>query len=379
MTLRLGEYVVRGELNNTKPFSTFGCFELAGREVPIVFELTGDCAPDLKGKRICFEAVPPPGEAAGKPPKVADRLIGVTGTASAAGWVRTFTCSTEEFCRRAKLGEAPPTTWQRHLYLEFFTQHGRTLIELGGSLLEYEAGGGDSEEGEDWRPLPHQGAPMPPDPNEERPAEEDGPVGPEIIILRPTGEIERVDPREALEPRAPWEEPCDLQGQLDAQTAAVERAIRGQDDGEDPDQMIAELELMDHLITHEDGDPLALAFLTPRRLPPPDEIPEARIEPLLKGLLAELALCGVALHVCEHFTLRETYRLLLEKIGSEWTYHPQLRGTMWAQHYMTSEYCPQCEEEFQRKYEEFNREFNKRQEAGNAENESAGEEEKPWG
>lgn len=342
MALRLGDYVIRGELNNTKDYSTFGRLELAGAEAPFAFELTGNCDPDLRGKRIRFEAAPsyenPP-----ELPKVAGHLIGVTGTITAANWGKAFECSTKEFVRRASFGEPPPTTWKRLLYFEFYSQHGRTLIELLGPKLEYDAGGVD---GEDWRPLPEQ---------ERRTEALAEPDFPEIVVVHRTGEVEHIDPREYLDQHEASDTMSRLQRLLDSQNDAVERAIRGESDkdSDDIDGCIAEMELMDYLIDHKEGDPLALAFQTPRRLPLPDEIPEDQIEPLLKSLLAELALFNIALHVCEHYSLRDTYRLLVEKLHDEWTYHPELAGTGWVQNYMTSEYCPKCDEECDRDYEEF--------------------------
>jgi hypothetical protein len=350
MALRLGPHVIRGELNNTKRFSTFGRFEIVGRETPIVVELTGDCGPDLKGKRVYFEAAPAPTEAPERPNEIAGHLIGVTGTIAADSWVRVFDCSPEEFYRRAKLGEAPPTRWARRFYFEFYSQHGRTLIELGGPTLLVHGGGGE----EDWSPLPDPPPPTEPaDPDEEtrrkRAAES---PGPEITIVRSTGETERVDPREVLDRMDAEEGEGDLQRSLDAEAARVDRAIReplSEDEDESAREM-ASLELMDRLIDRGEGDPLILAFKSPQRLPAPDDVPEEKVEPLLKGLLAELALFGVALHVCEHYTPREAYRLLVENIATEWKFRPELVGTGWVQNFMTGEYCKQCEEEAIRDY-----------------------------
>ena len=72
----------------------------------------------------------------------------------------------------------------------------------------------------------------------------------------------------------------------------------------------------------------------------------------LKTLLAQLALFGISLDICEHFTPRDAYRLLLEEICPGETAYPELRNTQWVQHFMTSEFCPACEAEFDREYEQ---------------------------
>ena len=63
--------------------------------------------------------------------------IGPTGTMTADRQVRVFDCSFEEFYRRVKLDEPPPTQWKRCLYLEWFSQNGRVVLELPDPVLEF--------------------------------------------------------------------------------------------------------------------------------------------------------------------------------------------------------------------------------------------------
>ncbi|MCE5231549.1 hypothetical protein LLG95_18375, partial [bacterium] len=291
-----------------------------------------------------FDAVPVP-EPPKEPIEIRDRLIGVTGDISAAGWVRKFDCSVEEFLRRSHLGEAPPTYWVRRFYFEFYCQQGRVVIELADPVVEYNAGDGDHE---DWRPLPHT-TPMPGPPD----AKPKPDSIPEIVIVQDDGHVERVDPRDYLDEHGVPRETDTLQWELDKQARAVDRAIQGEDqeDEEDDDRFMAEMELMDHLIDHENGEPVANALYTARNLPSPDEIPEDEIEPLVKGIVGEMAMYGVALDACEHCTLRDIYRIIYENIHTEWRFHPELAGTGWVQHYSTSDYCRKCAEEFEKEFE----------------------------
>jgi hypothetical protein len=55
MTLRLGDYVVAGEIINRQRNSTHGWLAIRGQSQPLIVELTGDPSPGLAGKRFRFE------------------------------------------------------------------------------------------------------------------------------------------------------------------------------------------------------------------------------------------------------------------------------------------------------------------------------------
>jgi len=52
----------------------------------------------------------------------------------------------------------------------------------------------------------------------------------------------------------------------------------------------------------------------PEQLPRPADLSEVEAEVHLKSILGQLALYGISIHVCPHFTVHETYRWLLEDI-----------------------------------------------------------------
>ena len=52
----------------------------------------------------------------------------------------------------------------------------------------------------------------------------------------------------------------------------------------------------------------------------------------------QLALYGISIHVCPHFTVHETYRWLLEDIFTEELAHKELRHTQWVQGFSTGEF-----------------------------------------
>jgi hypothetical protein len=360
MAIRLGEYVVYGELYNTANYSTHGVIALRareeGEETVVRLDLTGNCDPDLRGKGFRFWPEEP--AASGEVFRLKehkgfqDRQIGPTGTMTAQGWARVLPCPAEEFERRAKLGEAPPTEWKRRLYLEWYGQNGRVVVEMAGVIVEEctRPAKGTDDEG-DWAPLPN------PEPHPDLPPERPQP-GLGIVVERLDGDKIEIEhwatppgedacsageglEEEGLAEGAGELMPASLQKVLDEQSAAIDRAIRGES-GDEDDSLIPELELMDYCIDHGDAKPMGLLLGSVEHLPPPDELGDEEIEARLKALLARMAMLGVALDVCEHFTPRDCYALLRDKILPEENAFEELIGTGWAQHVMTHEHCPRC-------------------------------------
>lgn len=350
MTLRLGEYVVYGELRNTNNYSTHGIVVLRGKapgeETVLRIDLTGNCDPDLEGKHFRFL----PGEAddsdihfvAEENTYVRDMQFGPTGIMTSQGWLRTLPCGVEEFLHRSKLGEPPPTPWKRRLFLEWYGPNGRTTIEMVGAVVEecIRQPEDDDDEG-DWTPVPNLADP--PDTADAEPA-----AGPEFTILRQDGDevhIEHWTPPPGPERGEHGYEsvPGDLQRTLDRESAAIDRAIRGEDGSGDDDT--AELELMDYCLEH--GETQSAASLLPDvgELPRPETLSDEEVEGQLKVLLAHLAFINVAFDVCEHFSPRDCYCLLVDTILKEKNTYAELIGTGWTQHFSTYDYCQDCDAE----------------------------------
>jgi hypothetical protein len=344
MALRLGDYVVYGELYNRRNYSTHGQIALRGaaegEETVVRVELTGNCDADLRGKGFRFmprDDGDGPIFVEGDFPGFQIQQIGATGSMTAQGWVRALPCDVGEYMRRCELGEPPPTPWKRRLYLEWFSQNGRVVIEMADPIVEEctRQPRNFEDEGE-WRELPNLA--LPPESVIGNP-----PLGPDITSIRiegddvhvehwrPTGELEGSD-----DPTA-----GSLQRQLDAETRAIERSIRDDEPWNDGDDAVAEVELMDYCIDHADDVPLR-SFLKGEELPRPEDLDDVAVEAQLKSLLAELALAGVALDVCEHFTPRDCYRLLVDTVLDEGKQFNELVGTGWVTHVSTWEYCAAC-------------------------------------
>jgi hypothetical protein len=103
----------------------------------------------------------------------------------------------------------------------------------------------------------------------------------------------------------------------------------------------------------------------------PEGLSEEDAEAELKVLLARLALHGVALDMCEHYTAAEAYRLLIEEICQEERAYAELRGTQWVQHFSTSDHCAECEAKYEAEWREF--EEKEKQERGEGRSDSSDE------
>ncbi|HUW61625.1 MAG TPA: hypothetical protein VMZ06_11510 [Candidatus Bathyarchaeia archaeon] len=353
MAYRLGEYVIYGELWNTRHYSTHGGIilrgEQPGQEVQVRLELTGDCERDLRGKHIRFE----PGEEDKGEAVFREEdnrgfqisQIGPTGTMTAQGWARVLPCSVEEFMRRSELGEPPPTPWKRRLYLEWFSQNGRVVIEMADPVVEVcvRESRDEDDEGE-WELLPNLALPP-------RAIEPGAVTGPEITAIHLDGDEVRTERWTPLPPGPVEEDEAPssamLQRQLDAEAAAIDRAMRGEtessDDDESESEATHEMELIDYCMDHCEEQPISSLLDGTDKLRLADELNDKEVEAELKTLLARMAMLGIALDVCEHFTPRDCYRLLKDKVLPEPHAYAELIGTGWVTHIPTYEYCEICE------------------------------------
>ncbi len=360
MAYRLGAYVVYGEMYNNKGYSTHGFIALRGSspetDTIVHLQLTGNCGPDLHGKVFRFAP------AENEPEKAIFSLeehrgfqlqqIGPTGIMTAQGWVRALPCPVDEYVRRVHLGEPPPTEWKRHLYLEWFSQNGRVVIELADPMVEecVRSPQGEGDEGE-WTAILNTA--LRPGPDAHHPK-----GGPDITLFRAEEDDVHVEH---------WTSPCQdvaseenddsipdtLQRELDAQAASIDRAIKSEH--ADPDESLEECELMDYCIEQGEGRPLASFWSDIKNLPRPEDLSDEEVESVLKGLLARLSIINVALDVCEHYTPRDCYRLLLDEIFRDSSAYEELIGTGWVQHFSTYEYCQACEAEYDAEFEAENR------------------------
>jgi hypothetical protein len=351
MALRLGDWVVEGELINTRKNSVHGWLRLRDHDAPLALHLTGNCDPDLTGRHIRFTARPSDAPEIDLP-QLAPQQIGPTGTMTAARRVRDFDCSTAEYYRRAELGEPPPTEWKLCLYLEWHGQNGRVVVELVDPEIEFIDDAPAVADGD----IPFNDIPF-----------DDVPFDDAISFGEAEeGFLDSNDAEDDLDALLADEEDLDdeadeeedpyglfspeLLDHLDREATRADETLAG--DG--ADDTIRELELMDALIERGEDVPVGSLFDPPMRLPSVEQLEQMsdkEAEAIFKTLLARLALYGVALDMCEHYTPRAAYRLLVEQIGPEEGVFPELQQTQWVQHFMTHEFCDQCDAEFEEQWD----------------------------
>lgn len=353
MAIRIGAHVVGGRLDNSRRNQVFGWLEF-GEDAGIRIELTGNFVGELAGRDLRFRT------AADVPDDRDDALldslevrqIGVIGTVSLR-MVRVPQMPTAEFYARCKSGESPACDEKACLYVEWFSQNGRVVAEIVDPEFITED---EDEDAADEEPLVPEALPG-----------IDETSGPRIEgdAINEQGEVEEL----SLSDNADGEDdpyalfPSDLEAQLrhsggDEETADKMNAAAGEPRpweevipgiDEETKQMY---EQWDEVAHGTKDEPLSTLFDPPISLKQPDELTdEAEAETALYSLLARLALYGVAVDMCEHFSTLDTYRWLLEEILPEAHIHPRLRSTGFVQHYSTYESCPRCEAEFEAEFE----------------------------
>lgn len=361
MAWRLADHIEYGTLSNSGRNSVHGHIKLRGIEGSLMLELTGNCGADLEGKVFRFA---PRMAVAGSDVQPLDskqlafHQIGPTGVMTAAHRAKVPTCSMDELSELLALGLPIEFEVKRVLYLEWYSQNGRMVIELPDPIIEYATRSDDSKATE-WLPLPQPDWPEPFDDS----VNADMPLcGPEITVIHIDDDgratARQLDPLSYEEdlPAGHAAPHCDspdrdLQSYLDSLSAETDRAAGIAP--EEPDEFQREIELIDDIYDrNEPGEPLVTLFNARQQLPPADSLTEEQAEASVKVILARMALACVALHVCKHYTMLDVYKLLTGKFGTDGEWHPEIRGTGWVQNYATSDWCPECDREDEEMYKQ---------------------------
>jgi hypothetical protein len=127
MAWRIGENVVRGEIDNRLPGIIKGTLYLDGLNSPVSLELEGNCEPDLAGRHLIFRNLTPRPET--NLEGFSPTQCGEVGVMTASSMVRIPTIPAEEVTRRIQEHKPIPTCWSESLRLEWFSDNGRVLIE----------------------------------------------------------------------------------------------------------------------------------------------------------------------------------------------------------------------------------------------------------
>ena len=139
MAWRPSDWVLDGELDNTTPGWTVGWIRLQGRDEPLQLKLAGNCHPDLAGWKFRIVRTDPIPEWVGAMDYsgIATDQSGSIGDVTADQMLRHYECSCDEFVQRLHVGNPPPTTLRKSLYLEWFSnRNGRVVIQCTRLAVE---------------------------------------------------------------------------------------------------------------------------------------------------------------------------------------------------------------------------------------------------
>jgi hypothetical protein len=298
MLLPISDAVLCGEIDNRTRNSVLGWIRLRGLRHPLMLRLTGNCCEDLLGCCLRFEVTDKPPfaeDAAEELPDLAPHQIGPVGSVTTIGKVLLADCSPGELVRCAECGEPPPVSWKQGLFLEWYGQNGRVVVELLDAKLTCIAA-----------------------PSFEIPGDE---------FVEEADDDDEMDADEDEDPFGLF--PDDLDDQLAAELDVFDETDRGPD-------------LTDEQEVGPDEVPLSTLFDPPMKLFPPELLTNLQIEESLQVVLARLARHGVGLDMCEHFSPRQAYRLLLEQLLPAESVAAGLVESGCVQRFSTQDFCSAC-------------------------------------
>ena len=379
MAWRLENSVVRGELFNLRPNSVHGWLELRGAPSLVHLGLTGNMEGELAGKRVQFETelADEEGEETGDSEGV---LEGPAGNPD----FEAIEIQQVGPTGLIQLTRMPPVqgTGQEdvRLTLQWFSQNGEMRIDLVNPRLEFvvedddekKAAMEDDEDDEESVFLKDSEDEFPEFPDD---ADEDDPYGlfPPQLEEQLEGEtkspeIAAIDEGAlgdgAAEPVMGLDDPLAEYPFEDRPKRSWDEVIPGIDE-----QTRRLYESWDEIFEGKKDVPLCTIFDPPLSIYPVDKLSDAEVESAFKVILRRLAMHSVALDMCEHFSPRDAYRLLVEEILPKFPVYPGLPLTGYVQHYSTWEYCRKCDEEFEARWQAEEKEREERKARGEDEDE----------
>lgn len=320
MPFDLSDYVTGGFVLNKGEYSTWGRLGLRGYPHVVMFELTGYPCADLMGKHTEFDV--PENDREPTPEDIAalkslkDRHIGPTGRMTAE--------------HRPDAG-GPDA--ERCLYLEWWSGNGHVVIELPISkvrfLTEAEIAEREKmarEEMDEWiRESKVQSETAEDDAPDDYLSDDDEDEGFNLL-------------------------PDDFNAEMEQKARALDREAIPPDP--ETREFVREMELLDDLMEGKREETPVGGFLDGLEIPPPSSIhSDAEAEQYLKPLLARLAFFGTTVDVCEHFTPKNGYRILVDLLLPELGVYEPLIGSSYVHHICAYEVCEECVAKAEAEYE----------------------------
>ncbi len=341
MAHRLNDDIIAGcVINNTERNSIHGHIHFKNHEFPLILNLTGNCTNQLAGRHLQFSTRENTFSQDSNFDRsiLADQQIGPPGTIN-IDYVRWFPGSIEQAYRRAKLGEPPPMYWKPRLYFEWYSQNGRVLLELVDPILTFLD---DLEPRELTIPDPPFADPNnPPDKPQLEITEVSVDEDENIEIKETTHSFAEENSHEDNDPYNLFENDID-----EIIKSEAESDFKIEPD-EETKKMFEQMDIVTYGLRDE---PVCTLFDPPIKLPKEETLSDEQIDDIFHELLMRMAMLSIALDMCKHYTPRKAYKLLTETLLKEGQVYPGLPGTGYVQHYMTHEFCEECDREIEEEY-----------------------------
>lgn len=128
MPFRLGQAIVKGEIDNSKRGRVRGLIWLLGQKEPLKLDLEGNAWRDVAGAKILF--VNPEPLRQKQLSELRQVQQGIVGDITASRKVKHISASDEEWQRCMEDDKPIPFEWRNSLYIEWFSEeNGRVVIE----------------------------------------------------------------------------------------------------------------------------------------------------------------------------------------------------------------------------------------------------------
>jgi hypothetical protein len=320
MALRLQDHLIEGFISGDR-YSTHGVITFMGpdgRESPIIMTLTCGPGPVFQNRAIDFRAKDP-SKVKPLPRDIEPIQVGVPG---------------DMLLRMAKIPRIPIEEWDHKsplefdwelcLYLEWYSQNGRIVIELVDPVIHLRAG----------KPLEIPEIP------------EEGVGGFSFFVVQEKPGAHGGTAEYEATSYSLVDDDDDDDDDLESYLERLNRerdAAAGMDDDDDD---LFDIDGAQFAATKMEGEILG-SLLRPQQLPAPHDVSEEEAEVLLRSLLIELALYSVGVNLCHHCTMKESYRYLLETVLQEGRVDTSMEPHGWVRTFNYSDTCADCQAELE--------------------------------
>jgi len=365
MALRIEQSVVRGEIRNSRRNSISGWIEIRRHgirdgqpmteTVLATLSLVGNLDGQLDGRDFRFRVREGDSSQVHSVPEEAFHLqqVGVIGD-SVFRIPRVPLIPIEEFLLARQRGDAAPEELRMSVYLEWYSQNGRVVMELLDPEMDFDDG---ERHLADCTPdnLPDTDQVLPPSITTLL-RREDGTVEvfdttPDSVLGDNDSQNETDDAHSADDEYGLFESNfeqliresalSDIQDSESTSQSHWDELIPGI-----PPAIKALYEQWDEVLHGEHDQPLTSLFEEPLRLPIPGNLTtEKQAWAALSSLLGAMAMRGVGFEMCPHLSATEAYRMLVTDLLPEVKVHPNLLNSGFVCHLSSWESCEECQNE----------------------------------